>query len=207
MVFWPPCVLFLFQVSHYSVSPSQQSHTAFKIVIGRSHLSGIEASPHSRCLSDTDWSKCLISGTSLVVLWLGLHIPNARSPSSIPGRGTRSHMLQGKVWMPQLKILHACKGSAYSFLGGPVVKNPPTNAGDTGLISGRGNPTGLRATEPVATASEPTCGNYWSPCNQSLCSITREAAMRSPRMATKSSPCSLQLEKACIAMKTQHSPK
>ena len=39
---------------HYSVSPSQQSHTAFKIVKGRSQQSGIDVSPHSRCLADTD---------------------------------------------------------------------------------------------------------------------------------------------------------
>ena len=32
------------------------------------------------------------SGTSLVVQWLRLHAPNAGSPGSIPGQGTRSHM-------------------------------------------------------------------------------------------------------------------
>ncbi|TEA33117.1 hypothetical protein DBR06_SOUSAS24310003, partial [Sousa chinensis] len=34
----------------------------------------------------------LISGTSLVVHWVTLRAPNAGGPSSIPGRGTRSHM-------------------------------------------------------------------------------------------------------------------
>ena len=33
-------------------------------------------------------------GTSLVVQWLRLHTPNAKGPSSIPGWGTRFHMLQ-----------------------------------------------------------------------------------------------------------------
>ena len=33
-------------------------------------------------------------GTSLVVQCLRLHAPNARGPGSIPGEGTRSHMLQ-----------------------------------------------------------------------------------------------------------------
>ena len=33
-------------------------------------------------------------GTSLVVQWLRLHTPNAEGPGSIPGQGTRSHMLQ-----------------------------------------------------------------------------------------------------------------
>ena len=39
-------------------------------------------------------------GTSPVVRWLGLCAPNAGGLGSIPGQGTRSHMLQ-------LKILHA----------------------------------------------------------------------------------------------------
>ena len=46
-------------------------------------------------------------GTSLAVQWLGLHAPFARGPASIPGQGTRSHMLQLRVHMPQLKIPHA----------------------------------------------------------------------------------------------------
>ena len=33
-------------------------------------------------------------GTSLVVQWLRLHAPNAGGLDSIPGMGTRSHMLQ-----------------------------------------------------------------------------------------------------------------
>ena len=33
-------------------------------------------------------------GTSLVVQWLRLHAPNAGGQGSIPGEGTRSHMLQ-----------------------------------------------------------------------------------------------------------------
>ena len=48
-----------------------------------------------------------IHETSLVVQWLGLCAPNAGDPGSIPGQGTRSHMLQPRVRMPQLKILCA----------------------------------------------------------------------------------------------------
>ena len=45
---------------------------------------------------------------------------------------------------------------------------------------------------PHATTTEPTCHNYWSPH-----STTREdTTMRRPCTATKSSPCSPQLEKA-----------
>ena len=42
-------------------------------------------------------------GASLAVQWLRLHTPNATGPGSFPGQGTRSHMLQLRVHMPQLK--------------------------------------------------------------------------------------------------------
>ena len=41
------------------------------------------------------------TGTSLVVLWLRLHTPNAGGLGLIPGQGTRPHMLQLRVHMPQ----------------------------------------------------------------------------------------------------------
>ena len=46
-------------------------------------------------------------GTSLVVQWLRLHSPNARGRDLIPGQGTRSHMVQIRSHILQLKILHA----------------------------------------------------------------------------------------------------
>ena len=45
-------------------------------------------------------------GTSLVVQWLRVHAPNARSLASTPGGGTRTHKPQLRVCMLQLKILH-----------------------------------------------------------------------------------------------------
>ena len=45
-------------------------------------------------------------GTSLVVQWLRLHTPNAGGQGSIPGQGTRSHMLQLRAHMPQPKNPH-----------------------------------------------------------------------------------------------------
>ena len=42
----------------------------------------------------------MLLGTFPVVQWLRLCTPNAGGPGSIPGQGTRSHMVQ-------LKILHA----------------------------------------------------------------------------------------------------
>ena len=58
------------------------------------------------------WERKLIFkispvGTSLVVQWLRLCTPNSGGLGSIPGQGTRSHMPQLRVRMPQLKIPHA----------------------------------------------------------------------------------------------------
>ena len=39
------------------------------------------------------------TGTSLVVQWLTVHVPNAGDLGSIPGQGTRSHVLQVRVGM------------------------------------------------------------------------------------------------------------
>ena len=40
--------------------------------------------------------RILALGTSVVVQWLRLHTPNAGGWGSIPGQGTRLHMLQLK---------------------------------------------------------------------------------------------------------------
>ena len=45
--------------------------------------------------------------TSLEVRWLRLCSPNAGGPGSIPGQGTRSHMAQLRIWVPQPEISHA----------------------------------------------------------------------------------------------------
>ena len=69
-------------------------------------------------------------------------------------------------------------------------------------------PTCCGATKPVhhncwACALQPVSHSYWSPC-----SATREAtAMSSPCTATKSSPCSLQLEKACTQQQRPNAAK
>ena len=45
-----------------------------------------------------------------------------------------------------------------------MVKNLPCNAGDTGLILGRGKiPHAAGQLSPCTTATELTCYNYWSP--------------------------------------------
>ena len=54
-------------------------------------------------------------GTSLVVQWLRLRAPSAGGLGSIPGRGTRSHMLQ-------LKILHASTKNGHSQINKIIKK-------------------------------------------------------------------------------------
>ena len=51
--------------------------------------------------------KFSFPGTSLVVQWLRLRVPDAGGLGSIPGQGTSSHM-------PQLKILHAATKTHHS---------------------------------------------------------------------------------------------
>ena len=58
-------------------------------------------------LDQTDFK--IKTGTSLVLHWLRLHTPNAGDLGSIPGQGTRSHMLQLRFHMPQQKISHATR--------------------------------------------------------------------------------------------------
>ena len=47
------------------------------------------------------------------------------------------------------------------FPDGPVVENPPSNAGDTGLIPGRGTkiPHAAGQLSPCSTTKEPACHN------------------------------------------------
>ena len=46
-------------------------------------------------------------GTSLGIQWLRLYAPNARGLGLITGQGTRSHMLQLRVYMLHLNSPHA----------------------------------------------------------------------------------------------------
>ena len=48
-----------------------------------------------------------------MVLWLGRHVPGARGLGSIPGQGTRSHVLQLRLRMPQERF-HVCVLSCFS---------------------------------------------------------------------------------------------
>ena len=51
------------------------------------------------------------------------------------------------------------RNSCRDFPGGPVVKNPPSDAGDVGLIPGQGTkiPHALEKLSPQASTREPMC--------------------------------------------------
>ena len=129
-------------------------------------------------------------------------------PGLIPGQGTRSHMPQPKIPNAEIKrsrvtVKTRCRG----FPGGPVVKNPPANTGDTGSMPGSGK---------IPHASE----------QRSPCATTPEQGLQGSRMAITGPTCpradALQQQKlllrneqwpplfevtACTAVKTQHSHK
>ena len=90
------------------------------------------------------------------------------------------------------------KNLSWDFPGG-AVDNQPANAGVQSLVWE--GPTSHRATEP-------TCLNSQSLCAEGLCSATRKAtATRGRLTAPKSSPHSLQLEKACRSSEDPVQPK
>ena len=107
------------------------------------------------------------------------------------------------------------------FPGGAVVRNPPANAGDMGSSPGPGRShmprsgwarapqlLSLRSRAREPQLLKPVCHNHWSPCTWSLCSATGEAtAMGGLRPATKSSPRSLQLEKARVQQRRPNAAK
>ena len=67
---------------------------------------------------------------------------------------------------------------AKELLWWPVVKNPPCNVGDTGLIPGQGIKM-LHAAEQLnlqATISEPTCSRTRMPQLESPCASMKDPA-------------------------------
>ena len=74
------------------------------------------------CNAWTFYDQKVFVGTSLVVQWLRLYIPNAGVPGLIPGRETRSHMLQLKTWLNKMLKKYLCINSVirstYLFTAG-----------------------------------------------------------------------------------------
>ena len=92
--FFPVCSHFIFLVN---VISKLQTFSLFLTFIPKFSLSALRFSVPLKSSPRT----------SLVVQWLRLRAPSAGGLGSIPGRGTRSHMLQ-------LKILHASTKNRHS---------------------------------------------------------------------------------------------
>ena len=70
-------------------------------------------------------------------------------------------------WMPESQSYILAEQGTLGFPGGPVVKNLPCNAGDTGSIPGQEDSTCCGATKPMlhnyrACALKPESCNYWA---------------------------------------------
>ena len=86
---------------------------------------------------------------------------------------------------------------ARNFPGGPVVKNPPSNAGDKGSIPGWGTkiPHAIGQLNLCATTREAHMLQLLSPCTLQ------------PVLPSKRSPCTATSKSPCAPKKTQHSQK
>ena len=71
----------------------------------------------------------------MAVRWLELCASNARGMGSAFVGELKSHMLCNTAKKKKKKLV---KKKLKDFPGGPVVKNPPANTGDVGLIPGQG---------------------------------------------------------------------
>ena len=73
---------------------------------------------------------------------------------------------------------HLLKHVFSDFPGGPVVKNPPANEGDTGSIPGLGRSYMLPATKPM-------CRSYWAHVLQPLQAMHLESILCNSRSDRK----------------------
>ena len=98
---------------------------------------------------------------------LSWKIPWTKEPRRLQPMGSQT---VGHDWATSLSFsfFTAFKKEWWGFSGGPVVKNPPCNVGDTSSIPGLGRfhllwgtATELVLWSPRATTTEPTC-SYWS---------------------------------------------
>ena len=98
-----------------------------------------------------------------MVQWLRLHAPNAGGPGSTSGQGTRSHMCQPRVPMPQLKILQASTKSQHSKINNffkkeiELATSPQFNVIYVGTSQNEQN-TGLTGTASVMWGHAPALG-------------------------------------------------
>ena len=79
------------------------------------------------------------------------------------------------------KVCQLKKSSTEDFPGGPVVKDPPSDAGNAGSIPGRGTkiPYAVGQLSPCPATTEPVCSRACAPqLERSTCATTREKHIR-----------------------------
>ena len=103
--------------------------------------------------------------------------------------------------IPHLKRLHQ------NVPGGPVVKNLPANAGDTGLIPGWGRSHLLWSSWAHVPRLPSLCPRAWQPQLLSPCAATADAFAWSWCTAVKGSPHSPQLGKTSASVMAQRGSK
>ena len=92
------------------------------------------------------------------ILWdLGGILNHARVEASEGARESRKKFRSQTIIFVGLKASWTFKRHSWDFPGGPVVKNPPANAGNMGLIPGPRTqiPHATGQLSPCATATEP----------------------------------------------------
>ena len=101
-----------FLLKEYTMSLSQELRLSSQVEDGNFGLSR-RFLKHCSVTSPSINQKTVTYGTFLVAQGLKLHAPNAGGPSSIPGQGSRSHMLQlnilnaaSKMPLVTIKIWH-----------------------------------------------------------------------------------------------------
>ena len=134
-------------------------------------------------------------------------------------RGPLSHEVARKTRL-LMKLPIYYKRILKAFLGGAVVKNLPANAGDTGSSPGPGRSHMLGRNKACAPQLLSLCSRAREPQLLSPCATTTEArvpraralqreatSVRSLCTATKSSPLSPQLQKACAQQQRPNAAK
>ena len=141
---------------------------------------------------------------------LSWKIPWMKEPCRLQSTGLQT---VGHDWVTLLSfsLFTAFKKEWWGFPGGPVVKNPPCNVGDTSSIPGLGRShllwgiaTELALWSPWATTTEPTC-SYWSlRALEPVLRNRRSPSNERPAQHKEEEPLSQQQDPH-TATKTQHS--
>ena len=125
----------------------------------------------------------------------GADLPPATSPGLLFETENNlflSHSFLGVFLVQQLNLYPNIRANSRDCPGGPVVKKPPSNAGNMGLIPGEGTKIHhvMEQPSPCTTTTELVYSRAHVLHLRSLCSATRETtATRNPHSTITESPC------------------